>query len=155
MSKKGYPWVTGYLDRHRKPRWRFRRKGYDTHTFRAPYGSRAFEREYAQCLEADPAPIAQGRIKPGSVSDVIARYYADNAFQDLAASTQDVYRGVLERFRATFGEAGLDETAGKKYKDLFVKVDLFTIDDVFGGWQKAQKAHFADGGIFDQIYTKR
>jgi len=29
---------------------------------------------------------------------------------------------------------------------------LITIDDTFGGWQKAQKIHFADGGIFDQIY---
>ena len=29
---------------------------------------------------------------------------------------------------------------------------LFTIDEVFGGWQKAQKTHFADGGVFDQIY---
>lgn len=43
----------------------------------------------------------------------------------------------------------------EKYKDQFVKVDLFTIDDVFGGWQKAQATHFADGGTFDQIYTKR
>jgi sulfate/thiosulfate transport system substrate-binding protein len=36
----------------------------------------------------------------------------------------------------------------------FSKVTLFTIDDVFGGWQKAQKTHFGDGGIFDQIYGK-
>ena len=34
----------------------------------------------------------------------------------------------------------------------FPNLDLFTIDDVFGGWQKAQKTHFEDGGIFDQIY---
>ncbi len=34
------------------------------------------------------------------------------------------------------------------------KVELFTIDDVFGGWEKAQKEHFADGGLFDQIYKK-
>lgn len=34
----------------------------------------------------------------------------------------------------------------------FPKIALFTIDDVFGGWQKAQKTHFADGGIFDTIY---
>jgi sulfate transport system substrate-binding protein len=34
----------------------------------------------------------------------------------------------------------------------FPKVNLFTIDELFGGWQKAQKEHFADGGIFDQIY---
>jgi sulfate transport system substrate-binding protein len=32
-------------------------------------------------------------------------------------------------------------------------VNLFTIQDVFGGWQAAQKKHFADGGTFDQIYT--
>ena len=32
------------------------------------------------------------------------------------------------------------------------KIKLFTIDEVFGGWQKAQKTHFADGGVFDQIY---
>ena len=31
--------------------------------------------------------------------------------------------------------------------------NLFTIDEVFGGWAKAQKTHFADGGVFDQIYT--
>lgn len=44
-----------------------------------------------------------------------------------------------------------DEQVAAKYKDKFAKVDLFTIDQVFGGWQKAQKTHFADGGVFDQI----
>ena len=39
-----------------------------------------------------------------------------------------------------------------KYAKNFPKVSLFTIDEVFGGWAKAQKAHFADNGIFDQIY---
>ena len=34
----------------------------------------------------------------------------------------------------------------------FPKIKLFTVDQVFGGWQKAQKTHFADGGVFDQIY---
>jgi sulfate/thiosulfate transport system substrate-binding protein len=33
-------------------------------------------------------------------------------------------------------------------------VKLFNIDEAFGGWQKAQKTHFADGGIFDQILVK-
>ncbi|MBI3950342.1 MAG: sulfate ABC transporter substrate-binding protein [Acidobacteria bacterium] len=39
-----------------------------------------------------------------------------------------------------------------KYAGQFPKVNLFTIDEVFGGWQKAQQTHFADGGVFDQIY---
>jgi sulfate transport system substrate-binding protein len=40
-------------------------------------------------------------------------------------------------------------------KDIarFPKLNLFTVDEVFGGWQKAQKTHFADGGVFDQIYA--
>ena len=43
------------------------------------------------------------------------------------------------------------EKAAAKYANQFTKLNLFTIDEVFGGWQKAQKAHFADGGSFDQI----
>ena len=45
-----------------------------------------------------------------------------------------------------------DAAVGEKYADSFAKVDLFTIDDVFGGWTKAQKEHFGEGGVFDQIY---
>lgn len=45
-----------------------------------------------------------------------------------------------------------DPDVAKKYSESFAKVDLFTIDDVFGGWTKAQKDHFGEGGIFDQIY---
>lgn len=39
-----------------------------------------------------------------------------------------------------------------KYSSVFPAVKLFTIDEVFGGWKKVQTRHFADGGIFDQIY---
>lgn len=39
----------------------------------------------------------------------------------------------------------------EKFKDTFLKVELFTIDEAFGGWQAAQKKHFNDGGVFDQI----
>jgi len=40
----------------------------------------------------------------------------------------------------------------KKYASQFPQLTLFTIDQVFGGWAKAQKTHFDDGGVFDQIY---
>jgi len=45
-----------------------------------------------------------------------------------------------------------DSDVAKSHENEFAKVELFTIDDVFGGWTKAQKDHFAEGGIFDQIY---
>ena len=46
------------------------------------------------------------------------------------------------------------DAVAAKHKGDFKQLDLFTIDEVFGGWTHAQKTHFADGGIFDQIYTK-
>ena len=49
----------------------------------------------------------------------------------------------------------IDAEVVAKHAASFPKVKLFTIDEVFGGWQKAQKEHFADGGIFDQIYLKK
>jgi len=45
------------------------------------------------------------------------------------------------------------EKVSAKYADRFPKLQLFTIDELFGGWQKAQKKHFDDGGVFDKIYT--
>ena len=46
----------------------------------------------------------------------------------------------------------IDAKVAAKYARQFPKIALFTIDDTFGGWQKAQKTHFSDGGVFDQIY---
>ncbi|MBT0570180.1 sulfate ABC transporter substrate-binding protein [Curvibacter sp. CHRR-16] len=45
--------------------------------------------------------------------------------------------------------------AKAKYEKQFAPLKLFTIDEAFGGWDKADKEHFADGGSFDQIYTKK
>lgn len=74
--------------------------------------------------------------------------------------TEEVAKGYLEYL---YTEAG-QEIIGKnfyrprsakaiaKYGSQFSQVKLITIDEVFGGWQKAQKTHFSDGGIFDQIF---
>ena len=43
------------------------------------------------------------------------------------------------------------ETVAQKYADKFPKLSLFTVDELFGGWAKAQKTHFGDGGTFDLI----
>jgi sulfate transport system substrate-binding protein len=48
----------------------------------------------------------------------------------------------------------IDPKAAAKYSNQFSKVKLITIDNTFGGWQKAQKTHFSDGGVFDEIIVK-
>jgi sulfate/thiosulfate-binding protein len=42
-----------------------------------------------------------------------------------------------------------------RYTNQFPQIKLFTVDDMFGGWKKAQETHFADGGVFDQIYKPK
>ncbi len=48
-----------------------------------------------------------------------------------------------------------DPAAAARVAAQFPKIKLFTVDEVFGGWAQAQKTHFADGGTFDQAYTKK
>jgi sulfate transport system substrate-binding protein len=55
---------------------------------------------------------------------------------------------VVAKHHSGAGVAGV----AKRYETSFAKTNLITIDGAFGGWQKAQKEHFADGGTFDQIY---
>jgi sulfate transport system substrate-binding protein len=74
--------------------------------------------------------------------------------------TTDVARAYLEYLYSDEGQdiAGRNfyrprsEKAAAKYASQFSPVKLVTVDEVFGGWQKAQKTHFADGGVFDQIF---
>jgi sulfate/thiosulfate transport system substrate-binding protein len=71
------------------------------------------------------------------VAKAYLEYLYTEAGQELAA--QNFYRPRLE-------------SVAKKYADKFPAIKLVTIDKDFGGWAKAQKTHFADGGVFDQIY---
>ncbi|QAU34004.1 sulfate ABC transporter substrate-binding protein [Janthinobacterium sp. 17J80-10] len=71
------------------------------------------------------------------VAEAYLQYLYSDEGQEIAA--QNYYRPISEKI-------------AKKYAAQFPKVKLFTIDEVFGGWAKAQPAHFGDGGTFDQIY---
>jgi sulfate/thiosulfate-binding protein len=76
--------------------------------------------------------------------------------------TAEVARAYLEYLYSDEGQeiAGRNfyrprsAAAAAKFASAFPKLELFTVDSVFGGWDKAQKTHFADGGIFDAIYQK-
>jgi sulfate/thiosulfate transport system substrate-binding protein len=76
--------------------------------------------------------------------------------------TAEVARAYLEYLYSDEGQeiAGRNfyrprnPAAAARFASVFPKLELFTVDGVFGGWTQAQHAHFADGGIFDQIYQK-
>ncbi len=77
--------------------------------------------------------------------------------------TREVAKAYLEYLYSPEGQkiAGenyyrpIDPKVAAQFDKLFPKISLFTIDEVFGGWAKAQKAHFNDGGLFDAIYAKK
>ena len=71
----------------------------------------------------------------------VAQAYLDFLYSDAG---QDII--VKHYYRPT------SEKAAKKYSNLFPKLKLFTLQSSFGSWAQAQKAHFADGAAFDQIY---
>jgi sulfate transport system substrate-binding protein len=66
----------------------------------------------------------------------LAYLYSDEGQEIIA---HHYYRPVIARF-------------AKKYASQFPAIKLFTVDEIAGGWTKAQQTHFADGGLFDQIY---
>lgn len=109
MKRRWLPrWVTEYRDRHGKLRYRFRRKGFASYTFKAAPGTEAFRQEYAACEQGLTAPAIEpgaDRIVPGSFSDLLSRYYRSPDFLDPSERTQVVYRGVLERWRVKYGSA--------------------------------------------------
>jgi len=76
--------------------------------------------------------------------------------------TEEVAKAYLEYLYTPDGQAlvakhhyrpAINEGLDAKTLEQFPEVNLFTVDEVFGGWKKAQAEHFDDGGLFDQIYT--
>ncbi len=93
---------------------------------------------------AEPPVAVVDRVAAKHKTTAVARAYLEYLYtpegQEIAA--RNSYRPRLESVAA-------------KRAGAFPKVQLFSIDEAFGGWAKAQPAHFADGGVFDQIYTAR
>jgi len=54
-----------------------------------------------------------------------------------------------------FYRPAVSRKAQAKYAHQFARLDLFTIEQAFGGWGKADSAHFADGGSFDQVFARK
>ena len=88
-------------------------------------------------LAEPPVAVVDKNVNKHGTAD------AAKAYLDFLYTDQGQQIGAKHYFRPR-----VDKYAGK-----FPKVNTFTVDELFGGWKKAQKRHFDDGGVFDQIYT--
>ncbi|RNB68582.1 sulfate ABC transporter substrate-binding protein [Brevibacillus panacihumi] len=84
---------------------------------------------------------------------VVDRYADKHGTREVAeAYLQFLYSKQGQELAAKHYYRPRSEEVLKAHTPAFPEIELFTIDEVFGGWSKAQKEHFADQGIFDQIY---
>ncbi len=109
------------------------------------FGADKFDIVYpATSILAEPPVSLVDRNVDKKGARAVAQAYLDYLYtpagQEIAA--RNFYRPI-------------DAKVAAAHAKQFPKLQLFTIDDTFGGWTLAQKTHFADGGIFDQIYTRK
>ena len=91
---------------------------------------------------AEPPVAVNETVAAKHGTTKVARAYLEYLYTDSAQAI-----GAKHFFRPT-GPRSL-----AKFGNNFPKVPQFTVDELFGGWAKAQKTHFADGGVFDQVYS--
>ena len=120
-----------------------------------------FENETALIQKQFPAGQLEVVVPPVSILAENPVVWVDQAVKK--HGTETVARAYLEYL---YSDAGQELAARHdfrpqnpairaKYAGRFQPLDLFTVDEVAGGWSKAQKVHFADGGIFDHIYQNK
>ncbi|PPC92609.1 MAG: ABC transporter permease [Methylotenera sp.] len=92
---------------------------------------------------AEPPVTVVDKFAKKHSNEQVAKAYLDYLYSDEGQeiAAKNYYRPTLA-------------SVAKKYESQFPKVNLVKIDEAFGGWAKAQKTHFSDGGTFDQIYQK-
>lgn len=150
--------VSAFRDRHGKLRTRFRQTGRQTYYFEAEPFSKAWWAEYKACCEQrEAAPIVAGeaRTVPGTVNELIVRFYESRDWQGPNAKTRHSFRLVIERFRQAFGDepvASFDygaadkiiakfadrPTAGNKLRKLLIRI-----------WNEGKRLKLADGNPWE------
>jgi sulfate/thiosulfate transport system substrate-binding protein len=93
-------------------------------------------------LAEPPVAVVERNVRRKK-TEVVARAYLDYLYSDVGQELagKHFYRPRSETILAKFG-------------DRFAAMELVTIDETFGGWQQAQRVHFAEGGNFDQIFRR-
>jgi integrase len=110
--------VNGFIDRHGKPRFYFRRPGFKSVALPSLPWSPEFMAAYENALAGQPMEIGGARVKPGTIRALAVSYFNSSAFRSMKPSTQSVYRNIIDRFCAEHGE----KRVGMLQRDHIVKL---------------------------------
>jgi len=104
LMRRPPKYVHGYIDCRGRPRWYLRRVGYKRVPLPGLPWSPEFMAAYETAMAGEKIEPGKNKIAPGSVADLITLYYQTAVFTGLSDATRQTYRGILERFRAEYGE---------------------------------------------------
>ena len=108
--------------------------------------------------------VANKLVRPADVTQAKAAHFGAEVVNLSGMKVEDdviaaIPRHIAKKYRVVpvFKHEGALTVAIADPSDIarFPKIRLVTVDDVFGGWAKAHKTHFADGGVFDRIYEPK
>jgi sulfate/thiosulfate-binding protein len=117
----------------------------EAHLALKEFGADKFEIVYpSESILAEPPVAVVDKVAAKHETTEVAKAYLNYLYTD---EGQEIAAHNFYRPR--------NEKVAAKYAGQFPKLTLFTIDQLFGGWQKTQAKHFADGGVFDQIYQAK
>jgi integrase len=104
LMRRPPQYTNGFIDRHGKARWYFRRAGFKRVPLPGLPWSPEFMTAYEQALAGQPLHIGIARTKPGTIHALAVSYFNTPEFRSLKASSQAFYRGIINRFCAQYGD---------------------------------------------------
>lgn len=113
MPRKPPQWTQGFVDRHGKARWYFRKRGMSLVPLPGLPWSPEFMTAYEAAQAGQGTAIAASKTRPGTISALVVGYYNSIEFRRLSPATKATYRGIIERFRIEHG----DKTVANLQKD--------------------------------------
>lgn len=122
MNRALPKYASAFIDSRGKERIRLRRTGWQTIYVSALPGTKEFTEAYGQWEADGRITVGEPQIRPGSFDDLIARFYRSSEWADLKPSTQEVYRGILERFRTTYGTRLVSGMTAQHISNLMAKM---------------------------------
>lgn len=124
------PYVSAYTDRHGKRRYRFRKTGQPPHTFKAHPGTPKHPSQEYKLVVAGLVPANDSRrATPGTIEDLVQRFYASGNFQKGNKTTQNKNRRAIDRFRAEHGNKRVSTIRFNHVEAMVIARAVRTLDE--------------------------
>ncbi len=122
LNKALPKYASAFIDNRGKERIRLRRTGWQTIYVAASVGTPEFTEAYKSWERDGKIKVGAAKVRPGSFDDLITRFYRSTEWSDLKTSTQETYRGELERFREKYGDRQASTMTARNVANLIASM---------------------------------